>query len=208
MKFRYVIALVTLIFAQGAFAHTLGVEGASFYQGFIHPLLGLDHLLAMLAVGIWAAVAPGILPPATLAHPCAAQIGARARCLIPAAFLALLALGGGMGMLGWPLPQVELGIAGSVVVFGLLIASAAKMPLWLSMGVAGLFALFHGHAHGAEMPQAAMPWLYALGFMLATAMLHGVGMLMGLAHHYSWPARLLRAGGVGLAAAGVWLLAV
>ncbi len=193
MKFLSVVVTgwFTLLFTQAAFAHTFGAEGASFYQGFIHPLLGLDHLLAMLAVGIWAV-----------------QTGARARWLIPAAFLALLALGGGIGMLGWPLPQVELGIAGSVVVFGLLITGAAKMPLWLSMGIAGLFALFHGHAHGAEMPQAAMPWLYALGFLLTTAMLHGLGMLTGLAHHYPWPARLLRLGGVGLAAAGVWLLAV
>ena len=191
MKLRHLIALFTLIFTQGAFAHTFGAEGASFYQGFIHPLLGLDHLLAMLAVGIWAA-----------------QTGGRARWLVPAAFLALLALGGGIGMLGWPLPQVELGIAGSVVVFGLLITGAAKMPLWLSMVIAGLFALFHGHAHGAEMPQAATPWLYALGFLLTTAMLHGLGMLTGLAHHYPWPARLLRVGGASLAAAGVWLLAV
>ncbi|MFP5345051.1 MAG: HupE/UreJ family protein, partial [Gammaproteobacteria bacterium] len=183
-----VIALFTLIFAPGAFAHTSGAQGAGFYQGFIHPLLGLDHLLAMLAVGIWAA-----------------QTGAR--WLIPAAFLAMLALGGGMAMLGWPLPQVELGIAGSVVVFGLFIAGAAKMPPWLSMSVVGLFALFHGHAHGAEMPQAAAPWLYASGLLLTSAMLHGLGMLIGFAHHYSWPARLLRLGGVSLAAAGVWLLA-
>jgi urease accessory protein len=191
MKFRYVWMTggLTLLFSQTAFAHTFGAQGASFYQGFIHPLSGLDHLLAMLAVGIWAV-----------------QIGAHARWLMPAAFLAMLALGGGMGMLGWPLPQVELGIAGSVVVFGLLIAGVAKMPLWLSMGVAGLFALFHGHAHGAEMPQAAMPWLYALGFLLTTAMLHGLGVLTGLAHQYQWPARWVRLGGVGLAAAGVWLL--
>lgn len=192
MKFLSVVVTgwFTLLFTQTAFAHTFGAEGASFYQGFIHPLLGLDHLLAMLAVGIWAV-----------------QVGARARWLIPAAFLAMLALGGGIAMLGWPLPQVELGIAGSVVVFGLLIAGAAKMPPWLSMSVVGLFALFHGHAHGAEMPQAAMPWLYASGFLLTSAMLHGLGMLTGLAHQYSWPARLLRLGGVGLAAAGVWLLA-
>ncbi|MEO7558109.1 MAG: HupE/UreJ family protein [Gammaproteobacteria bacterium] len=184
------LSVVLLSFTQSAFAHTSGAEGASFYQGFIHPLLGLDHLLAMLAVGIWAA-----------------QIGGRARWLVPAAFLALLALGGGIGMLGWPLPQVELGIVGSVVVFGLLIAGAAKMPLWLSMGVAGLFALFHGHAHGAEMPQAATPWLYALGFLLTTVILHGLGVIVGTANQYRWPARLLRIGGVGLSAAGVWLLA-
>lgn len=192
MKFLSVVVTgwFTLLFTQTAFAHTLGAEGASFYQGFIHPLLGLDHLLAMLAVGIWAA-----------------QAGARARWLIPAAFLVMLALGGGVGMLGWTLPQVDLGIAGSVVVFGLLIAGVAKMPLWLSMGVAGLFALCHGHAHGAEMPQTASPLLYAAGFLFATALLHLLGVFTGMAATQGWPARLLRAGGVGLAAAGVGLLA-
>ncbi|MEO6696679.1 MAG: HupE/UreJ family protein, partial [Gammaproteobacteria bacterium] len=124
-----------------------------------------------------------------------------------AAFVAMLALGGGMGMLGWPFPQVELGIAGSVIVFGLLIAGAAKIPIGLGMSIVGLFALFHGHAHGAEMPQAAMPWLYALGFLLTTVILHGLGVIVGTANQYHWPARLLRIGGVGLAAAGVWLLA-
>ncbi len=192
MKFRsvWMTGCLTLLFTQTAFAHTFGAEGASFYQGFIHPLSGLDHLLAMLAVGMWAA-----------------QAGGRACWLIPAAFLALLALGGGIGMLGWPLPLVELGIAGSVAVFGLLIAGAAKMPLWLSMGVAGLFALFHGHAHGAEMPQAASPLLYAAGFLLATVLLHLLGVFTGMTATQGWPVRLLRAGGVGLVAAGVWLLA-
>ena len=185
-----VAGVSAMLISQPVFAHTFGAEGASFYQGFIHPLSGPDHLLAMLAVGVWAV-----------------QTGGRARWLIPAAFLALLALGGGMGMRGWPLPQVELGIAGSVVVFGLLIASAAKMPLWLSMSVGGLFALFHGHAHGVEMPQAAMPWLYVSGFLLTTAMLHGLGMLTGLVHRYAVPARVLRLGGVGRAAAGIWLFA-
>src|SRR3990172_12300295 len=131
MKLRHVTVLFPLLFAQSAFAHTFGAEGASFYQGFIHPLSGLDHLLAMLAVGMWAA-----------------QAGGRARWLIPAAFVAMLALGGGMAMLGWTLPQVELGIAASVAVLGLLIAGAAKTPLWLGVSIAGLFALFHGHAHG------------------------------------------------------------
>lgn len=192
MKFRSFLVTggLTLMFAQTAFAHTFGAEGASLFHGFIHPLSGLDHLLAMLAVGIWAA-----------------QIGGHARWWIPCAFLAMAVLGGGMGMQGWPLPQVELGIAGSVVVFGLLIAGAARMPLSLSMGIVGVFALFHGHAHGTEMPQAAAPWLYALGFLLATALLHGLGVGLGLANQYQWPARLLRLGGVSLAAAGVWLLA-
>lgn len=191
MKFRsfWGIACLTL-FAQTAFAHTFGAHGASLYHGFIHPFSGLDHLLAMLAVGIWAA-----------------QIGGHARWRLPCAFLAMLALGGGMGMAGWPLPQVELGVAGSVVVFGLLIAGAARVPLSFSMAIVGAFALFHGHAHGTEMPQAAAPWLYALGLLSTTAALHGLGVLIGLAHRDQWPARWLRLGGVGMTAAGAWLLA-
>ena len=192
MKFRYVWMTggLALLFAQSAFAHTFGAEGASFYQGFIHPLSGLDHLLAMLAVGMWAA-----------------QAGGRARWLIPVAFITMLAVGGGLGMLGWPLPQVELGIAASVVIFGLLIVGAAKIPLVMSMGIAGLFALFHGYAHGVEIPQVAAPGLYALGFIVSSAMLHGLGGGMGMAGHYHWPSRLLRLGGMCMAVAGVWLLA-
>lgn len=191
MKFRsvWMTGCLTLLFTQTAFAHTFGTEGASFYQGFIHPLSGLDHLLAMLAVGMWAA-----------------QSGGHSRWLIPSAFVTMLALGGGMATLGWTLPQVELGIAGSVAVLGLLIAGAAKTPLWLGASIAGLFALFHGHAHGAEMPQAAAPLLYAAGLLLATALLHLLGVFTGMAATRGWPVRLLHAGGVGLAAAGVWLL--
>lgn len=193
MKFRsvWMTVCLTLLFTQTAFAHTFGADGVSFYQGFIHPLFGLDHLLAMLAVGIWAA-----------------QIGTRARWLIPAAFLTMLALGGGIGMLGWPLPQVELGIAASVVVFGLLIVGAARLPISVSMGIAGLFALLHGYAHGVEMPQAAAPGLYALGFIASSAMLHGLGAVVGMASNNEWPSRLLRLGGVCTAMAGVWLLTV
>ena len=192
MKFRSVgmTACLTLLFTQTAFAHTFGAHDASLYQGFIHPLSGLDHLLAMLAVGVWAA-----------------QIGGRARWLIPAAFITMLAVGGGLGRLGWVLPQIELGIAGSVVVFGLLIVGAARLPISVSMGIVGLFALFHGYAHGVEMPQAATPGLYALGFMASSAMLHGLGVVVGMVSHNGWPSRLLRLGGMSLAVGGVWLLA-
>ena len=189
LKSVWMTGCLTLLFAQTAFAHTLGAQGASFYHGFIHPLSGLDHLLAMLAVGVWAA-----------------QIGGRARWLIPVAFIAMLAVGGGLGRLEWILPQVELGIAASVFVFGLLIVGATRLPISVSVGMAGLFALFHGYAHGVEMPQAAAPGLYALGFIASSAMLHGLGVVMGMAGHYHWPSRLLRLGGMCMAMAGVWLL--
>ncbi len=191
MKFRsiWMTVCLTLLFTQTAFAHTLGAHDASLYQGFLHPLSGLDHLLAMLAVGVWAA-----------------QIGGRARWLIPSAFVTMLGLGGGMAMLGWTLPQFELGIAASVVVFGLLIVGAARLPISVSMGIASLFALFHGYAHAAEMPQATAPGLYALGFIASSAMLQGLGVVVGMVSYNRWPSRLLRLGGIGLTAAGVWLL--
>ncbi|MEW6354173.1 MAG: HupE/UreJ family protein [Pseudomonadota bacterium] len=190
MKLGYVTALPALLFTEGASAHTLGAKGLGFYQGFIHPLVGFDHLLVMLAVGMWAA-----------------QVGGRARWLIPCAFMMMLALGAAAAVTGWPLPQVELGIASSIVLSGLLIATAARIPLVWAVGVVGLFALFHGHAHGAEMPQAATPWVYAMGFMLSTGALHGLGVVMGMMHSYCWPARLLRLGGAGVVTLGVWFLA-
>src|SRR3546814_827787 len=120
-----------------ALAHTYGVYGGGFGAGFSHPLGGLDHVLAMVAVGVWAA-----------------QIGGRAMWLVPAAFVAAMIGGGLVGMAGVPLPMVELGIVASVVLLGALIALQSRLPLPLSMALVALFALFHGHAHGLEAPAA------------------------------------------------------
>ncbi|WP_119458929.1 HupE/UreJ family protein [Rhodospirillaceae bacterium SYSU D60014] len=175
--------------ASPALAHTYGIHGGGFGAGFFHPLGGLDHVLAMVAVGIWAA-----------------QIGGRAMWLVPAAFVAAMIGGGLVGMVGIPLPMIELGIVASVVLLGGLIALQSRLPLSLSMALVALFALFHGHAHGLEAPTAAAPMLYASGFALATALLHRAG--IGLAVVVSrLSAPLLRLAGGAIAAGGLALAA-
>ncbi|WP_287367124.1 HupE/UreJ family protein [Thauera sp.] len=157
MKTRSALAAVALATASGAaFAHP-GHESASFFTGFTHPLGGLDHLLAMLAVGLYAARQPGAT-----------------RWMLPAGFVLAMLAGAGLGAIGVALPAVEAGIAASMLVFGLLIALAARLPLTVSLPLVAAFALFHGHAHHAEMGGASLV-TYAAGFALATALLHGAG---------------------------------
>jgi urease accessory protein len=173
--------------AAPAEAHTLGAAGAGLGEGFTHPLLGLDHLLAMVGVGVWAA-----------------QLGASSRWMVPAAFVAVMALGGLAGASGLHLPMVELGIAGSVLVVGALIAFGARLGTVPAMALVAAFALLHGHAHGAEMPPVANAALYGLGFVAATALLHAAGFA---AAELARRPILLRLGGGAIAAAGVLLLA-
>lgn len=156
--FRWIISASLALAAGTASAHTGDHAVVGFASGFAHPFLGLDHLLAMLAIGLWAA-----------------QQGGRALWAVPAAFLAAMGLGGLLVWTGGALPQVETGIALSVLVLGLLIATRQKWAVPVGMAVAASFALFHGYAHGLEIPQAASPFLYALGFVLATAALHAAG---------------------------------
>lgn len=179
-------ALVTAA-ASPAAAHT-GVAAASgIAAGVAHPLLGADHLLAMIAVGLWATL-----------------LGGRARWLVPASFVAAMAAGGLAAMGGLALPAVELAVAGSVVALGLLIALDVRAATVVGMAVAALFALFHGHAHGAEMPTGASALAYAAGFLVATALLHAVGLALGLAaRRLATPA--LRIAGGTVAAAGLAL---
>jgi urease accessory protein len=188
MKHRRIGLFWFLLAAPAAHAHPLIMHTAGFVAGIAHPFLGLDHLLAMLAVGVWAA-----------------QLGGRALWAVPLSFLTLMALGGLAGANGVPLPLVQPGIGASVLVLGLLIASAARLPTALGMILVGVFALCHGHAHGAEMPAAASPWLYGLGFVAATAVLHAVGLGVGVACRHS--VRLPQFIGLALATAGLALLA-
>jgi len=157
MKTRSALAAVVLATASGAALAHPGHESASFFTGFTHPLGGLDHLLAMLAVGLYAARQPGAT-----------------RWMLPAGFVLAMLAGAGLGAIGVALPAVEAGIAASVLVFGLLIALAARLPLTVSLPLVAAFALFHGHAHHAEMDGASLV-TYAAGFALATALLHGAG---------------------------------
>src|SRR5580698_8957387 len=134
-----------------AHAHP-GHDTSGFSAGVAHPLHGLDHILAMVAVGLWAA-----------------QLGGRAKWLVPASFVSVMALGGALGMAGVAIPFAEQGIFASVLILGVLIAASVRLPLAASMSIVGLFALCHGHAHGTEIPAAASGFNYALGFVLATA---------------------------------------
>ncbi|PWC46578.1 urease accessory protein [Azospirillum sp. TSA6c] len=152
------VLLAGLVLPAVADAHTFGAHDAGFAHGFLHPIGGWDHLLAMVAVGLWAA-----------------QRGGAALWALPAAFVTAMIGGGLLGMTGIELPAVELGIAGSVIALGALIAAQSRLSLPVSLVLVSAFALFHGHAHGAEMPEAAQPLLYGLGFALATALLHGAG---------------------------------
>lgn len=184
------VAAGALAAASPALAHTYGVHGSGFGAGFAHPLGGLDHILAMVAVGVWAA-----------------QIGGRAMWLVPTAFVAAMIGGGAIGMAGVPLPMVELGIVASVVLLGALIALQSRLPLPLTMALVALFALFHGHAHGLEAPTAAAPLLYAAGFTLATALLHGAGVGLALAVSRLSSIRAVRLAGGAIAAGGLALVA-
>lgn len=148
-----------------ALAHTGHMEPGGFVHGFEHPLGGLDHLLAMVAVGLWAA-----------------QTGGRALWALPAAFVGAMILGGLAGMAGLTLPAVELGILGSVLALGALVAFQPKLSLGVSAAITAAFAVFHGYAHGIEMPVAASPSAYGLGFATATALLHagGIGLIVAV----------------------------
>ena len=189
---RVAAAAILVAIPGAALAHP-GHDAVGFTHGFMHPLGGLDHVLAMVAVGLYAA-----LP------------GGRALWLVPATFVGVMAIGGALGAAGYPLPYVETGIALSVIVLGLAVALRVSLPTLGAMALAGLFAIFHGHTHGAEMPLGVSGVTYAAGFMLATALLHGAGIAIGLvagrlAEHGGW--RIAQAAGGAMALAGIALLA-
>ncbi len=154
--------LVLALVATAASAHSGDAVGAGFATGFLHPVLGWDHVAAMVAVGLWGAF-----------------LGAPAIWVLPVAFPLVMTLGAAAGMLGVPLPGIETGIAVSALVIGLAVAMAARPPLWVAAVIVAVFAVFHGHAHGAEMPAAAAPLAYATGFVLATGLLHLAGIAFG-----------------------------
>jgi len=175
-----------------AFAH-VGVGSTSgFVHGFMHPLSGLDHQLAMILVGVFAY-----------------QLGGRALWLVPLTFVGVMALGGFLGVMGIPVPFVEVGIALSVIVLGAIVAFGIKAPLAVAMAAVGFFAIFHGHAHGSEMPLDASGFEYGLGFMLASAALHtvgiGLGFLIGMSSKTFGNSVYRLAGGVA-SVAGIGLL--
>ena len=154
----------TALLPAAAYAHTGVGHPSGFAAGFAHPVGGIDHLLAMVAVGLWAT-----------------QLAGRALWLVPSAFVGTMIAGGLLGMSGIALPYNEQGITASLLILGALIAGACRMPAAVGALLVGFFALFHGHAHGAEMPANAGAFWYVGGFVAATVLLHGAGMLAGLA---------------------------
>lgn len=188
-----IAALAVALAPAIASAHTGIGQAAGFLHGFWHPLGGVDHVLGMVAVGLLAA-----------------QLGGRALWAVPATFVAVMAAGGTFGMAGVALPAVEVGIASSVLVLGLVVLAGRRWPLGLAMALVAVFAVFHGHAHGSEMPVDASGLGYGLGFVLATALLHltGIGLGIGLGRvAASRGRRLTQASGAAIALAGVVLLA-
>ncbi|MEX6503944.1 HupE/UreJ family protein [Pseudomonas zhanjiangensis] len=189
MKLRApLIALPLLLGPALALAHP-GHAASGLMAGLAHPLLGLDHLLAMFAIGLWAA-----------------QQRDAARWAVPLSFVASLLLGGQMGFAGLQLPLLESGIAGSLLALGLLVALAARLPLAVGAGLAALFGLGHGVAHGLELPAQASPWLYASGFVVASAALHTCGYALALRLPRA-AAPMVRLAGAASALGGAWLLA-
>ena len=192
MKAKYSLALFGLLayvtILPVAEAHTFGSQGAGLMAGLTHPFVGLDHLLAMFAVGIWAG-----------------QLGGRAVWLIPLTFVSVMAVAATLASFGLLLPLMEPAIACSVLVLGLLIAGSVRLPTSVGGLLVSLFAVFHGYAHGLELPQAASPILYGAGFVLATALLHGLG--IGFARNSRQHKMLQRIAGYSLIAASGLLLA-
>jgi urease accessory protein len=188
MKRGYLVltAFAALLLTNVAQAHIIGAQGAGFGAGFAHPFTGVDHMLAMVAVGLWAA-----------------QLGGRARWVVPFAFMGAMIAGAGLALAGIALPMVATGIASSVLVLGLLIAFSARLPVAASAILVGAFAVFHGHAHGTELPQAASAALYGMGFLLATGMLHAAGLATGTLAARGFKPAWPRVLGGGVAAAGL-----
>jgi urease accessory protein len=183
------IACALLISMQPAAAHTEGGLAGGFASGFAHPLLGADHIAAMVAVGLWGAF-----------------LGAPAIWLLPIVFPLVMALGGVLGILGVPLPGVEIGIAVSAVVLGMMVALAVRPHLAIAAILVGAFAIFHGYAHGAELPEGGNAVAYSVGFVIATGLLHLFGIAIGLLTR--WPAGVtaVRFAGSAIAIAGLVFL--
>ena len=183
------LATLAWLLPAALFAHTRGGEAAGFLAGLSHPVSGLDHVLAMVAVGLWGA-----------------QLGPPAVWLLPVAFPMIMALGGTLGLVGVHLPGVEIGIALSAIGLGAAVLFEAKPKLGVAAALVGFFAIFHGHAHGTELPQGANGLLYSIGFVVATGLLHLAGIGIGTIHR--WPAgrTALRWTGALVALAGLAFL--
>ena len=169
-------SVIVLLSAGQALAHIQKGEAIGFVGGFKHPISGADHVLAMLAVGLWGA-----------------QLGAPAIWVLPVTFPIVMAFGGMLGLLGIHLPGAEIGIALSALLLGAAVASP-RLPLLIGLAavLVAFFAIFHGYAHGAELPPGQSALLYSMGFVIATGCLHAIGIAIGLVHRWTWGQTTLR----------------
>jgi urease accessory protein len=181
--------LMLVLLALPAWAHEQSGQAAGFVTGLLHPVSGLDHVLAMVAVGLWGA-----------------QLGAPAIWLLPVTFPLMMACGGFLGLLGVPLPGVEVGIAASAVLLGAMVATESRPPLALAAALVAFFAVFHGHAHGTELPPGQSGLLYSFGFVVATGCLHAVGIALGLLHRWRSGRVALRGAGAAVGLTGLVFL--
>ncbi len=182
--------LLCLLSLSPAFAHSdaASLQGG-FMSGFMHPIAGLDHVIAMVAVGLWGAF-----------------LGKPAIWLLPVVFPLVMAFGGALGVAGVPIPFIETGIALSGIVLGLVVLFAVRPPIWVAAIIVGAFAIFHGHAHGTELPNAANPLIYGIGFVIGTGLLHLAGIAIGELKRLPWGDRVVRGGGAVIALLGVGFL--
>ena len=190
MTARQLGAMVLIVLrTQAAFAHTQGGDAVGFASGFGHPISGLDHVLAMITVGVWGA-----------------QLGAPAIWLLPVAFPMVMAMGGMLGLAGVSVPGIEYGIPLSAILLGGAVMLEIRPPLGMAAMLVGIFAVCHGHAHGTERPPGQSALLYSIGFVVGTGCLHGVGIGIGSIHRWTWGRRVLRAAGAGVATAGLFFM--
>lgn len=179
----------TLLPTSVALAHAEHGSAAGILTGLLHPWSGLDHVVAMIAVGLWGA-----------------QLGKPAVWTLPITFPLIMAFGALFGLLGIPWPGIELGIALSGVLLGVMVLAEVRAPLSVAAVLVGFFAIFHGHAHGTELPAGQSGLLYSIGFVIATGCLHGVGIGLGVIHKWEPGKIIVRFAGAGIAAAGMFFL--
>ena len=182
-----IVASVALLAFPSPLAAHEGGAAAGLLSGLLHPVSGLDHVLAMLAVGIWGA-----------------QMGPPAIWVLPVTFPMVMALGGMLSLVGVPVPGVEIGIGLSALLLGLMVALERRPDLRGAAVLVGFFAIFHGYAHGAELPEGQSGILYSIGFVVSTGTLHASGIGVGLIHRWDRGKRALRIAGAGIAASGAW----
>jgi urease accessory protein len=188
-SFLPLIVAIVLLFPAHAFAHVERGQATGLITGLRHPWSGLDHVLAMIAVGLWGA-----------------QLGNPAMWLLPVTFPMVMSMGAMMGLLGIPLPGVEIGIALSAVLLGVMVVGEVRPKMFIAAMLVGIFAIFHGHAHGTELPAGQSGMLYSMGFVVATGCLHGIGITLGLIHRWPVGKLAVRCTGAFIAVMGISFL--